>query len=250
MRIGTNVSSLIAHRVRQRNNGSTKGGLRISRDSDAPAELGENRRAQKAGIASAIDNADRAANLIAAAEGGLDQVASLLTELQLLVSQPANSGAPSSDQFQVDAILDTINRIAQTVSFDGVKLLDGSFDYTAIGASGADRHSIGIASVSTASLGDSASGSLSSLGSGGANALGAGDMTAAQKVVESAIRQVSELCDRLAAFHQGTIVPTISSLSVAYENASASESAIGDADFAEQTARITRAQILAHAATR
>src|SRR5262245_4294238 len=146
-RINTNVSSLIAQRVLTRNNKDLNlslerlsTGLSINKGADNPAGLiaSENLRAEKAGIAQAIDNAGRASNIIGTAEGGLSEVSSLLTEIQSLVSQAANSGGLSKEeiaanQLQVDSILATINRIAQATAFQGTKLLNGNYDYTTSG---------------------------------------------------------------------------------------------------------------------
>src|SRR5947199_3808445 len=143
-RINTNVSSLIAQRVFRKNsetlNTSLKPlstGLKINTGADNPAGLiaSENLRAEKTGISTAIDNAQRASNIIGTAEGGLNEVSSLLNQLQGLVGSTANSGGLSTEevqanQLQVDSILGTINRIAAATSFQGKKLLNGSLDYT------------------------------------------------------------------------------------------------------------------------
>src|SRR5215212_3426025 len=146
-RINTNVSSLIAQRVLGKNNNQLNTslerlstGLKINSGADNPAGLiaSENLRAEKAGISQAIDNAGRASNIIGTAEGGLSEVSNLLTELQSLVSQSANSGGLSNEekqanQLQVDSILNTINRIAQSTAFQGTKLLNGNYAYTTSG---------------------------------------------------------------------------------------------------------------------
>ena len=132
-----------------------------------------------------------------------------------------------------------------------------TFDVTGGGATFAlgskvtegDKASIGIASVTTGSLGDSTNGYLSSLGSGGANSLSSDNLTTAQKVIDKSIKQVSQLRGRLGAFQRFTIGSTVNSLGVALENASSAESAIRDTDFAEETANLTRSQILSQAAT-
>lgn len=112
-----------------------------------------------------------------------------------------------------------------------------------------DKASIGIQSVSTGSLGDSNNGFLSSLGSGAANALSSTNLVTSQKIVDAAIKQVSQLRGRLGAFQKFTVASTVNSLGVALENASAAESAIRDTDFAAETANLTRSQILSQAAT-
>src|SRR3974390_3947881 len=125
-RINTNVSSLIAQRVLAKNNSNLSQslerlstGLKINSGADDPAGLiaSENLRGEQAGITQAIDNANRANNIIGTAEGGLSEVSSLLTQLQSLVTQSANSGGLSTEevqanQLQVDSILGTVNRIA------------------------------------------------------------------------------------------------------------------------------------------
>jgi len=108
---------------------------------------------------------------------------------------------------------------------------------------------IGIKSVSTSSLGNGVVGFLNSLGSGGENSLNSQDLSGAQKIIDTAAKQVSQLRGRLGAFQRFTIGSTVNSLGVAYENASAAESAIRDTDFAEETASLTRSQILSQSAT-
>src|SRR5437588_2628787 len=146
-RINTNVSSLIAQRVLRKNNDSLNSsrqrlstGLRINSGADDPAGLiaSENLKSEQVGLTTAIDNAQQAGNIIGTAEGGLNEVSSLLNQLQGLVGQAANSGGLSSDQIsadqlQVDSILSTINRISGGTSFQGQKLLDGSLAYTTSG---------------------------------------------------------------------------------------------------------------------
>ncbi len=112
-----------------------------------------------------------------------------------------------------------------------------------------DKASLGIQSVSTGSLGDSTLGFLSSLSSGGANALTSGNLVTSQKIVDESIKQVSQLRGRLGAFQKFTLGSTINSLGVAFENASAAESAIADTDFSAETSNLTRNQILSQAAT-
>jgi flagellin len=111
-----------------------------------------------------------------------------------------------------------------------------------------DKASIGIQSVTTGSLGNSAVGFLSTLGSGQGNALDSGNMVTAQKILDKATAQVAQLRGRLGAFERFTIGSTINALGVALENVSAADSAIRDTDFAAETANLTRAQILSQAA--
>src|SRR5258708_4273640 len=146
-RINTNVSSLIAQRTLANNNKQLNQslqrlstGLKINSGADDPAGLiaSTNLKSEQAGITTAIDNANRASNIVGTAQGGLGEVSPLLTQLQGLVGQAANSGGLSADevsanQLQVDSILGTINRISQSTSFEGKKLLNGTLDYNTSG---------------------------------------------------------------------------------------------------------------------
>jgi flagellin len=147
--INTNVSSLIAQRSLSQNNASLSTslerlstGLRINSGADDPSGLiaSQSLQQEQTGIQTAINNASLAGNVIGTAEGGLNEVSSLLTQLQGLVGQAANSGGQSSDeiaadQLQVDSILSTINRIAESTTFEGRALLNGNLDYTTSGVS-------------------------------------------------------------------------------------------------------------------
>jgi flagellin len=142
--INTNVTSLIAQtnlaKNQQAQNLSLERlstGLKINSGADDPAGLiaSENLKSQQAGITAAIGNAQRATNIIGTAEGGLNEVSNLLTQVQSLVSQTANSGGLSTaeisaNQLQVDSILSTINRIAGQTTFEGKQLLNGNYAYS------------------------------------------------------------------------------------------------------------------------
>jgi flagellin len=472
-RINQNVGSMVAQRVLSQQNmdlsktlNRLSTGLRIVRGSDDPAGLiaSENLRAEKVAINSAMNNAERAEQVVNVAEGGLQEISSMLVELQSLVTSTANEAGVSNEekeanQLQIDSILQSIDRIANSTSFQGIKLLNGNFEYTTNGvdqtqiddlkinsaklsnaagssmnvdvtlvnsattgsvfllddgaggidangagqvtfeitgnegtqqftfaegtaiadvanainsftdalgvtatsaaagddvqidstgygtdqfvrvrqlsdnggsnfvssaangaavndlkAFGADAEvningisattnglqarvssegfdvslmldsafagaggtggtssfsitgggadfnlgpqvnlankvSLGIEAVTTGSLGSSASGTLDSLKAGGLSNVVNGDLSKAQGVVEDAIKQVSGMRGRLGAFQKNTVGSTINSLSIALENTSAAESVIRDADFAAETANMTRAQILGQAAT-
>jgi flagellin len=143
-RINTNVSSLIAQNALSQNNAALQTsltrlstGLQINSGEDDPAGLiaANDLKDQQAGITQALSNAQQANNVIGTAAGGLTEVSSLLTQLQSLVSQTANSGGLSSTQVsanqqQVDSVLSTINRIAGSTQFAGKSLLNGNYAYT------------------------------------------------------------------------------------------------------------------------
>ncbi|MFU8829717.1 MAG: flagellin, partial [Phycisphaerales bacterium] len=142
-RINTNVQSILAQRVLNQNNQGLAGslerlstGLRINRGKDDPAGLiaSQNLRAEQSALSAAIKNAERADQVVNIAEGGLNEVSSLLTELQGLLTTTANDAGLSTEekeanQLQIDSILQTIDRVAASTSFQGKKLLNGNLNY-------------------------------------------------------------------------------------------------------------------------
>jgi flagellin len=114
--------------------------LRINRGADDPAGLiaSESLRSESKGISAAIDNSSRAVNVISTADAALGEVSKLLLEIKGLVNASANSGALSKDeiqanQLQVDSLLESINRVANSTEFNGKKLLNGELGYTISG---------------------------------------------------------------------------------------------------------------------
>ena len=142
-RINTNVSSLIAQNNLARTNRNLETslqrlstGLQINRGADNPAGLivSERLRSEIQGATQAIDNAERAANVIATTEGALAEISNLLTSIKALTIEAANTGAFSQEeieanQLEIDSAVESITRISNTTSFAGLKLLNGSLDY-------------------------------------------------------------------------------------------------------------------------
>jgi flagellin len=146
-RINTNVASLTAQRGLSKSQKAMDStlqrlstGLRINRGADDPSGLiaSETLRSEISGINQAIDNSQRASNVISTAEGALSEVAALLLNVKGMVVQAANTGALSPDeisanQLQVDSAVQSITRIANTTTFAGLKLINGSMDYVTSG---------------------------------------------------------------------------------------------------------------------
>lgn len=459
-RINTNIASMNAISNLIRNNADLNtqlqrlsSGLRINAGKDDPAGLiaSENLRSEIAGINAAIDNSIRASNVIATAEGALNEINALLVDIKSLLVETANKGALSDEeidanQLQVDSAINTIDRIANATEFQGMKLLNGNKAYTVSGVAtgiiadykinqaklldnatmtvdiatvnsgdtglvylsgnvsttaltlqigtnrgttdltfanttsaaqirtainavveltgvsaaasgavtllrsrdfGSDAYvsvqiiagqqtgsgtqvmqtygagtttakdyganysasingtsaigngkkltvrtsmldaeieltnaaalstatetfyitgggadfaigskinavgleSVGIQSVAPSQLGNPTEGFLSSLKSGGANALSGNNLYTAQSIVDAAVADITTLRGRLGAFQRNTLDTNVNSLRVTLENVTASESAIRDADFAAETAALTRSQILVQANT-
>ena len=108
---------------------------------------------------------------------------------------------------------------------------------------------IGIGNVVSRNLGSNATGFLDALGSGQTNNVVDGNLEDAQKIVDSAINEITGMRGRIGAFQRNVIGSTINSLGIALENTTAAESAIRDTDFASETAELTRNQILVQAST-
>jgi flagellin len=156
----------------------------------------------------------------------------------------------SSDGFDVSVTLDgtsSLNAAGQSSTFN---ITGGGANFNlAPSVNLAGKVSLGIETVTTGNLGGNGAGFLSDLKSGGTANVQNGDLSKAQEVIDSAIKQVSSLRGRLGAFQKNVVGATISSLGIALENTTAAESAIRDTDFAAETASMTRAQILSQAAT-
>jgi flagellin len=106
---------------------------------------------------------------------------------------------------------------------------------------------IGISSVNTAKLGG-VSGRLYELRSGNSADL-ASDTSKAANIVDEVINKVTSLRGRLGAFQSTTLDSNIASLNDTMLNLTAAQSSIRDADFAAESAKLTRAQILTQAGT-
>lgn len=130
------------------------------------------------------------------------------------------------------------------------QILDGGADFMIsprVNLAGTEN--IGLNSITTGNLGDNTIGFLSSLASGQANSLASGNYSTAQSITRAAQSQVAKLRGRLGAFQKNTLETTANALRVSLENATAAESAIRDTDFAEETSKLTKQQILVQSAT-
>ena len=164
-RINTNLPSLIAVRNLTNNNRDLNvslqrlaTGMKINRAADDPAGLiaSENLRAEKNAIKQAITNSTRAVNILGTAEGALNEVNSLLLDIQAKVTGAANKGGMSdaeikANQLAVDSAINSINRVARNTQFQGIQLLNGNFDFATSGVSTATISdlSINLAQIST-----------------------------------------------------------------------------------------------------
>lgn len=157
-RINTNVASMIAQSNLAKSNKDMavrlqrlSTGLAINRGADNPAGLivSERLRSEIKGVGQAVDNAERAANVISTAEAALSEIATLLTDMKSLIVEAANTGAFSKEevranQLQIDSAIESITRISNTTNFAGLKLLNGSLDYVTSGINPAHLKDVSI----------------------------------------------------------------------------------------------------------
>ena len=265
VRIFNNIPSLNAQRILGINNDRLaqsveriSSGIRINRGADDAAGLAisEALRSDIRALRQAVRNANDGISLINVTEGALNEQSSILIRLRELSSQASTGTVGSVErqtvQLEFNALRLEIDRIANTTAFNGQKLVDGSLASTIVSSqqiliqvgldSGADsrinlNEQINLTAVTSSSLGiselsvTSASGALSSL-----------------DVINSAISTVTQSRGAVGAV-QNRLVRTISNLSISVENLQAAESAIRDADIAEEVALLTRNQILVQAST-
>ncbi len=170
--INTNVMSMTA----QRNLGTTSSslatsmqrlssGLRVNsaKDDAAGLAISERMNAQVRGLSVAARNANDGISLAQTAEGALGKVGDMLQRMRELAVQSANASNNSSDRTALNAevtqLRQEIDRVAKTTSFNGTKLLDGSFANATfqVGANAGE----GIAIDSIVSANSSALGQLS-----------------------------------------------------------------------------------------
>lgn len=160
MRIQHNIMALNSNRQLGTNNSAVSksleklsSGYRINRAGDDAAGLAisEKMRAQIKGLTAATDNSQDAISLVQTAEGGLQEVHSMLNRMQELATKSAN-GTYTDDvdrkalQAEVSALKDEINRICDGTDFNGIKLLDGSMG---VGTTGAEASVAAAAGTST-----------------------------------------------------------------------------------------------------
>src|SRR5690349_19165321 len=109
-------------------------GYRINRAADDAAGLAisEGLRSQIGGLTQAVRNTQDGVSVVQTAEGALSETTSILQRMRDLSVQASNSGslsttATSSIQKEIGQLKEELNRIANTTTFNGTKLLDGSF---------------------------------------------------------------------------------------------------------------------------
>ncbi|MGE0350735.1 flagellin [Hydrogenophaga sp.] len=163
--INTNVMSMNAQRNLMSSQGSLatsmqrlSSGLRVNsaKDDAAGLAIAERMNAQVKGLNVAARNANDGISLAQTAEGALGKVGDMLQRMRELAVQSANATNSADDrtalQAEVKQLSDEIDRVSRQTSFNGKKILDGSFTAASfqVGANAGDNITIGSLTDTTA----------------------------------------------------------------------------------------------------
>lgn len=263
--IGSNIVALQAQRRLDQTSSrlsnsfnKLSSGYRINRGSDDSAGLAiaETLRADARIAQQGIKNTNDGISTIAIADGALGEVAAILSRLAELASQAAN-GTLSTTQRSVisnefSALGSEISRISEVTEFNGIKLLSGTSQITIqVGAGTRTGAQIGYANqlVTLAGIGlGTASGAMSFSLNGTTSDAAATAARLALDAVYGAIYSVGASRGILGGV-ESRLSTAITNLGVARENQIAAESRIRDVDVAEESAALTRLNILQQAGT-
>ena len=257
MRIATNVSSLTSQRhlrnTRQLLDKSLErlaSGYRINRAGDDAAGLAisEKLHAKTQGLMQAERNANDGISLIQVAEGGLNEVQNILVRLRELGVQAASDTVGMKERRYLNeeyqSLKEEMNRIANSTTFNGTVLLDGTggtFDFQ-INTGGDNFLGVDRISFNAFKLGVN----TDKLGLEDVNIANKFDSQRSLSHIDDAIEQVSSIRGELGAL-ENRLSSTIKNISVSVENLSAARSRIKDVDIADETAQMTKYSILTQA---
>lgn len=248
--INTNIQSLNAQRNLTTSQGSLNqalqrlsSGLRINsaKDDAAGLAIAEKMASQSRGMSVAMRNANDGISAAQTAEAGLSVVSGHLQRMRELAVQAASGQYDSVNRAALDkefqALASEIDRAVQATNFNGKNLLDGTFSDIKfqIGTTTTSESQIAvtISSVSSTSLG---------------SITDADAALAAMSSVDAAITDINTARADLGAV-QNRFEGVLNQLSAAQENTEAARSRIMDTDYAAETAKLARAQILQQAGT-
>jgi flagellin len=259
--INTNIASLNAQRNLNSSQSSLatsmqrlSSGLRVNsaKDDAAGLAIAERMNAQVRGMNVAIRNANDGISLAQTAEGALSKVGDSLQRMRELAVQARNSTNSSSDKDSLNKefaqLQAEITRVLGGTTFNGKHILGA--DATAlnfqIGAntSAEDMITVSTSDMSTDTVITAVTGSTAVIDA-------TADASAIGTVIDNIDAALDEVNDTRATFGatQSRFDAVISNLQQAAENQAAARSRIMDADFAAETANLSRAQILQQAGT-
>jgi flagellin len=252
----TNLASLAA----QRNVSNTQSlleasverlssGQRINHASDDAAGLAisSSLTATIGGLAQAGRNAQDAISMIQTAEAGLGSINELLTRMRSLAVESANGGTlTASNRASVDteyqALLTEINRIVNVTTYNGQVLINGSL-------SSGSSFQVGVFNTTNDVIAINLSNSNAAAGALNIATSAVNTSASAQDALSQLDNAISHLASERAGIGaaQLRLTTTVDNLAEEYINLSAANSRILDVDVAEETANLTRTQILLQA---
>ena len=262
--INTNIMSLNA----QRNLSTTQSalatsvqrlstGLRVNsaKDDAAGLAIAERMNTQVRGMNVAIRNANDAISLAQTAEGALSKINDMGQRMRELAVQSANATNSESDRASLDAEFQAlsaeIKRNLDGTSFNGTKLFAALATLTfQVGANNNATDQIAV--VTTDLNADTTmTGILGGTGGGGTAAADVKTADKSRSALEKLDKMLATVNAKRAEFGatQNRFEAVIQTLQVSAENQTAARSRIMDADFASETAALTRAQVLQQAGT-
>jgi flagellin len=257
LRINTNVASLQAQtslnkvgKESQDSFSKLSSGSRITKAADDAAGLAisEKMKAEIRSTQQANRNANDGISMVQVAEGGLNEASNILTRLRELSIQSASDTVGDVERgmanMEYQQLKSEMDRISKVTEYNGTKLLDGNGEKKdfQIGTKNDDFNDR--ITFEPANL-DSGLGSMGIEGIEVSSKEGAQDSLSA---IDSAIEKVSGQRAVLGAI-QNRLTSTSNNLQVNAENMSAANSRIRDVDYAEETAKQARNQILTAAGT-
>lgn len=217
-------------------------GKRINRAADDAASLGvaTNLETKAKGLRQAVRNANDGVSIIQTAEGGLESAQDLLVRMRELAVQSRSETLATSErslvQDEFQQLKDELKNLTKSTSFNGRNLLDGSKPALAIrvGANGSSQDTIKVAMANlkgaTLLLTPASTATVTAA-------------SAAIDLVDASLSIVNRDRSRLGAFHN-RLLSAISVSTSSADALSASEAQIMDADFAVETANMTKSGIL------
>lgn len=250
--INTNIASISAQNElsKSQNLANTalerlSSGLRINSAKDDAAGLAISTRfdTQIRGLTVAQRNANDGISMAQTAEGGLDETVANLQRIRELAVQAANGSNTDEDrellQKEVAQRISEITRVGNETQFNGLNVLTGSLGATVgfqVGANQGQQISVDLSSDMRATA----------LGVNGVDISTAAGATAALATIDGALSDVNTFRADLGAV-QNRFESTINNLGTNIESLSASNSRIIDADFAAESAKLAKANVLQQA---
>ncbi len=256
-RINTNVASIGAQTALSKTNRETtesfsklSSGQRITKAADDAAGLAisEKLKAEIRSTQQATRNANDGISMIQVAEGGLNETSNILTRLRELAMQSASDTIGDTERemsnLEYQQLKSEMDRISKVTEFNGKRLLDGSAEkYDFQVGSGNNEFEDRITFD-----GSGLNASLDSIGIEGADISSKSGAQDSLAQLDGAIEKVSSQRAILGAT-QNRLTSTVTNLQVYSENMSAANSRIRDVDYAEETAKQAKNQILTAAGT-